>query len=162
MTDTAKLKAAAKRASGGEWVKESGGGREGVFSADDQSNGGFIIAEFQGPDAELNREFIALANPTAVLELIAALEAAKKRNAEQEEYVAELEGQRSEILRQARSFREAHEAASEIIRTLERKKTTVTLPATRLWAGRVACFEENEIISLLVSAGINLETGGEA
>ncbi|ELQ6160110.1 hypothetical protein R2281_003877 [Cronobacter dublinensis] len=95
-------------------------------------------------------------------ELIAALEAAQKRNAEQEEYAAELEGRHSEILRQARSFREAHEAASEIIRTLERKKTTVILPATRLWAGRVACFEESEIISLLVSAGINLETGGEA
>ncbi|EOI3465026.1 ead/Ea22-like family protein [Cronobacter dublinensis] len=76
---TAKLKAAAECASGGEWVKESGDGWEAVCSADDQANGGFIIAALQGPDARANREFIQAANPAAVLELIAALEAAEKR-----------------------------------------------------------------------------------
>ncbi|ELY5855477.1 hypothetical protein [Cronobacter malonaticus] len=123
-----------------------------------------VTENYNGRDTEFERPITDLAIDAAVLidELIAALEAAEKRVGEQDEYVAELEERNLEILRQARSFREAHESASEIIRTLERKKPTVTLPATRLWAGKVACFEESEIISLLVSAGINFETGGEA
>ncbi|WP_049294064.1 ead/Ea22-like family protein [Franconibacter helveticus] len=82
--DIAKLKAAAERASGGEWVKEAGDGWEAVCSADDQVNGGFIIAEFHGPGDKENREFVQAANPSAVLELIASLEAAEKHIAELE------------------------------------------------------------------------------
>lgn len=62
-----------------------------------------------------------------------------------------------DMLRQARSFREAHDSAAEIIRELERNKPTVTLPTTRLWAGKVACYEECEIREILQAAGIGVK-----
>ncbi|MBW9453367.1 hypothetical protein [Citrobacter portucalensis] len=62
-----------------------------------------------------------------------------------------------DMLRQARSFREAHDSAAEIIRKLERNKPTVTLPTTRLWAGKVACYEECEIREILRAAGIGVK-----
>ncbi|WP_193152049.1 ead/Ea22-like family protein [Enterobacter ludwigii] len=62
-----------------------------------------------------------------------------------------------DMLRQARSFREAHDSASEIIRQLERNKLVVKLPTTKLWAGKVACYEASEIIELLFSAGIRIQ-----
>lgn len=72
----------------------------------------------------------------------------------------EAEKERSEeFLRQARSFREAHESASEIIRKLERNKPTVKLPTTRLWAGKIACYEESEVVAMLEGAGISIAAG---
>jgi hypothetical protein len=65
----------------------------------------------------------------------------------------------SDMLRQARSFREAHDSASEIIRKLERSKPVVALPTTKLWAGKVACFEESDVLAMLTAAGIT--TKGE-
>ncbi|WP_202628326.1 ead/Ea22-like family protein [Cronobacter sakazakii] len=114
--NTAKLKAAAEKVRWVDWsaYKPHSGARGYEVRV-----GSEAVAQHCLKD---DAAFIAEASPKAVLCLIAALEAAEKRNAEQEEYVAELEGRHSEILRQARSFREAHEAASEIIRTLERKK----------------------------------------
>ena len=44
------LKAAGEKASGGDWVKESGDGWDATCSNDDQANSGFIIAHFVGPD----------------------------------------------------------------------------------------------------------------
>ncbi|HHR1261901.1 TPA: ead/Ea22-like family protein [Klebsiella michiganensis] len=78
------LKAAAEKASGGDWVKESGDGWDATCSNDDQANSGFIIAHFVGPDAEVNREFVQAANPANVLALVEALEKAQKRIAELE------------------------------------------------------------------------------
>ncbi|HHG1631965.1 TPA: ead/Ea22-like family protein [Klebsiella pneumoniae] len=71
------LKAAAEKASNGDWVKESGDGWEACCSANDQANGGFIIAHFVGPDAAENREFVQAANPANVLALVEALEKAQ-------------------------------------------------------------------------------------
>ncbi|MEX8230099.1 ead/Ea22-like family protein [Klebsiella pneumoniae] len=83
MTDITELaqrmKAAAEKASNGEWVKESGDGWEACCSANDQANGGFIIAHFVGPDAAENREFVQAANPANVLALVEALEYYKSR-----------------------------------------------------------------------------------
>ncbi len=73
------LKAAAEKASGGDWVKESGDGWDATCSNDDQANSGFIIAHFVGPDSEANREFVQLANPANVLALVEALEKAQQR-----------------------------------------------------------------------------------
>ncbi len=73
------LKAAAEKASNGDWVKESGDGWEACCSANDQANGGFIIAHFVGPDAAENREFVQAANPANVLALVEALEKAQQR-----------------------------------------------------------------------------------
>ncbi len=72
------LKAAAEKASNGDWVKESGDGWEACCSANDQANGGFIIAHFEGPDAAENREFVQAANPANILALVEALEKAQQ------------------------------------------------------------------------------------
>ncbi len=80
-----RMKAAAEKASNGDWVKESGDGWEACCSANDQANGGFIIAHFEGPDAAENREFVQAANPVNVLALVEALEKAQHRIAELEE-----------------------------------------------------------------------------
>lgn len=77
-----------------------------------------------------------------VLALLDELEAEKERS--------------EEFLRQARSFREAHESASEIIRKFERNKPAVKLPTTRLWAGKIACYEESEVVAMLEGAGISI------
>lgn len=97
MTDITELaqrmKAAAEKASDGDWVKESGNGWEAACSANDQANGGFIIAHFEGPDAAENREFVQAANPANILALVEALEKAQQRNAEleaQNDYFASL------------------------------------------------------------------------
>ncbi|HFR0062982.1 TPA: ead/Ea22-like family protein, partial [Klebsiella pneumoniae] len=74
------LKAAAEKASGGDWVKESGDGWDATCSNDDQANSGFIIAHFVGPDSEANREFVQLANPANVLALVEALEKAQAQS----------------------------------------------------------------------------------
>lgn len=81
------LKAAAEKASGGDWVKESGDGWDATCSNDDQANSGFIIAHFVGPDSEANREFVQLANPANVLALVEALEKAQTINAAAEKLV---------------------------------------------------------------------------
>ncbi|WP_428982137.1 ead/Ea22-like family protein [Klebsiella pneumoniae] len=85
------LKAAAEKASNGDWVKESGDGWEACCSANDQANGGFIIAHFVGPDAAENREFVQAANPANVLALVEALEKAQRANRHLREQSAEWE-----------------------------------------------------------------------
>lgn len=77
------LKAAAEKASGGDWVKESGDGWDATCSNDDQANSGFIIAHFVGPDSEANREFVQLANPANILALVEALEKAQAKATQQ-------------------------------------------------------------------------------
>ncbi|ECC3629196.1 ead/Ea22-like family protein [Salmonella enterica subsp. enterica serovar Weltevreden] len=84
------LRSKSRAASAGEWIKESGDGWEAICSSDDQANGNFIIAHFEGPDAKANREFVQVANPTTVLELLDELEAAEKR-------IAELEAQKFKV-----------------------------------------------------------------
>lgn len=66
-----------------------------------------------------------------------------------------------DMLLQARSFREAHDSASELIRKMERNKPTVKLPTTRLWAGKIACYEESEVVAMLERAGINIAAAGK-
>ena len=74
----------ARSASAGAWIKESGDGWEAVSSSDDQANGGFIIAHFEGPDAAANREFMQAATPDAVLALLDELERKDALIAEQD------------------------------------------------------------------------------
>jgi len=78
------LRSKARSASAGEWIKESGDGWEAICSANDQTNGNFIIAHFEGPDAKANREFAQAAHPATVLALLDELEGAEKRIAELE------------------------------------------------------------------------------
>lgn len=83
----ATMKAAAEKASNDDWVKESGDGWEATCSANDQANGGFIIAHFEGPDAAENREFVQAASPANVKTLVEALEAAEKTSAARKEAI---------------------------------------------------------------------------
>ncbi|EDQ3177025.1 ead/Ea22-like family protein [Salmonella enterica subsp. enterica] len=64
------LRSKSRAASAGKWIKESGDGWEAICSSDDQANGNFIIAHFEGPDAEANREFVQVANPDTMLALL--------------------------------------------------------------------------------------------
>lgn len=116
-----------------------------VMPADDI----FDISLHEGTqlDADITdlNAFNESANPAAVLALLDELEAKEERN--------------EDILRQARSFREAHDAASEIIRKLERNKPVVALPTTKLWAGKIACYEASDVISALTAAGIIIKVG---
>ncbi|MDQ1954303.1 ead/Ea22-like family protein [Cronobacter sakazakii] len=80
MTDTAKLKAAAEKATPGPWRRTStifNGITYGPFSLTNEK----VLANVA---EKANAEFIAAANPAAVLELIAALEAAEKRGTDME------------------------------------------------------------------------------
>lgn len=91
--------------------------------------------------------YIAAARPEKMLALLDEMEAAEERY--------------EDMLRQARSFREAHDSASELIRKMERNKPTVKLPTTRLWAGKIACYEESEVVAMLERAGINIAAAGK-
>lgn len=111
----ATMKAAAEKASNGEWVKESGDGWEAACSTNDQANGGFIIAHFEGPDAAENREFVQAASPANVLALVEALE---KAQAQSSKWL--------EAYHKAASVGARYE---ERIAELESRTVTVKLPA---------------------------------
>ncbi|ENV0652071.1 ead/Ea22-like family protein [Salmonella enterica subsp. enterica serovar Braenderup] len=100
--DKRSLRSKARSASAGEWIKESGDGWEAISSSDDQANGNFIIAHFEGPDAKANREFMQAANPDVVLALLDELDSANgyasAYEAEKWHYhgLAESEGERAD------------------------------------------------------------------
>mgnify|MGYP000370624577 CR=1 FL=1 len=128
-----RMKAAAKKASNGDWVKESGDGWEAVCSANDQANVGFIIAHFVGPDAAENREFVQAANPANVLALVEALEYYKSREERVTSLVRDNSKSWDELYRQVEAkgkrnvaLVEALEKAQQRIAELESR--TVKLP----------------------------------
>ena len=124
ITDLAQsLKAAAEKASGGDWVKESGDGWDATCSNDDQANSGFIIAHFVGPDSEANREFVQLANPANVLALVEALEKAQQRIAVLEE--AEQKLCAANVTLDARA-----ELAERRLAEMDSRTVTVKLPVS--------------------------------
>ncbi|MDU9355286.1 ead/Ea22-like family protein [Klebsiella sp. 141153] len=122
------LKAAAEKASNGEWVKESGDGWEASCSDNDQANGGFIIAHFEGPDAAENREFVQAANPANVIALVEALEKAQQRNGELETYSKTTLEFREAARDENRHLKLELEIAEKRIAELESHTVTVKLP----------------------------------
>lgn len=98
------------------------------------------------------------ASPECILELLAGRDDDRAR-------IAELEEKQRETLRQARSFREAHDSASEIIRRYESRTINLQPPTTRLWAGSVDCYEAKAILTAIREAcaaeGISLKIEGE-
>ena len=138
------LRQLAENATPGPWEME----HENIWFRDTEGYTKHLMYAYQGDDVDDqqdhdNTAYIAAFNPKVVLALLDELEAAEKRY--------------EDMLRQARSFREAHDSAAEIIRKLERNKPVVKLPTTKLWAGKVACYEESEIIALLAAAGITVK-----
>ena len=124
------LKAAAEKASGGDWVKESGDGWDATCSNDDQANSGFIIAHFVGPDSAANREFVQLANPANILALVEALELKEE--------------QRVNWFQMAQKLGEDLDAAEKRIAELESKLANpVQLPKTNgYWTETEKAYEE--------------------
>lgn len=119
------LKAAAEKASGGDWVKESGDGWDATCSNDDQANSGFIIAHFVGPDSAANREFVQLANPANIRALVEALEKAQRANGHLREQSAEWE-------RKAISNFEECAKLSQRVEELESRAVKLPQPRTHL------------------------------
>ncbi|EIW5801063.1 ead/Ea22-like family protein [Salmonella enterica] len=109
------LRSKARSASAGEWIKESGDGWEAICSSDDQANGNFIIAHFEGPDARANREFAQAANPAIVLALLDVLDAAEKR-------IAELRDWNAGLAQESFTYQQR-------VAELESRTVTVKLPA---------------------------------
>ncbi|HBW4090662.1 TPA: ead/Ea22-like family protein [Klebsiella pneumoniae] len=187
MTDITELaqrmKAAAEKASNGDWVKESGDGWEACCSANDQANGGFIIAHFEGPDAAENREFVQAANPANILALVEALEKAQRANeylreqsaewerkaisnfedcAELSARVEELESQRKLAFTASNRWADKFRAAEKRIADLESR--TVKLPDLRqivsgdryVWSDGVYNYSQDVKVAL-AAAGIKVE-----
>ncbi|HEJ2268215.1 TPA: hypothetical protein SLW25_001540 [Pseudomonas aeruginosa] len=71
MTDTNKLKELAERATPTGWTHDAD---RYVVAQSDQVNDGWNICLCEGPDSKKNRDFIAAANPQAILGLIAEVE----------------------------------------------------------------------------------------
>ncbi|WP_249328108.1 ead/Ea22-like family protein [Cronobacter sakazakii] len=138
MTDTAKLKAAALAAGGEGWVprdQTKNCGEYTVIVKGSLETHSGCTSYRPVADEVVNKQtmkFIALANPAAVLELIAALEAAQKR-------IAELEARKLEVIIPPRL---CHDYAAVAVQQRDEQ-----------WykALHDACDR----------AGINLETGGE-
>ncbi|KQJ07417.1 hypothetical protein AM264_03410 [Escherichia coli] len=131
------LRSKARSASAGEWIKESGDGWEAICSTNDQANGNFIIAHFEGPDAKANREFAQAAHPDVVLALLDELEAAERRNAELEDLLeaeVRLWTQRYDCANSRREAAEKRVAElsanndSAVNALLKARRRTVTLP----------------------------------
>lgn len=134
ITDLAQsLKAAAEKASGGDWVKESGDGWDATCSNDDQANSGFIIAHFVGPDSEANREFVQLANPANIRALVEALEKAQKSNEFLKGQLSELANFNPDWDKLEVSYESWREIAAELLvakdRIAELEPRTVKLPS---------------------------------
>lgn len=71
------IERAALTATPGPWASD---GRHNVCATQsDQLNGGYVIAKCHGPSKRENMEYIAAANPRAVLELIRRLRAAQNQ-----------------------------------------------------------------------------------
>lgn len=155
----ATMKAAAEKASNGEWVKESGDGWEATCSTNDQANGGFIIAHFEGPDAAANREFVQAANPANVRALVEALEAEQQKSAKQGRHACELFDEVKQLQEQLRTV----ELSNSVL-----ESHTVTMP--KLY-GMDFCdrivpdsrngflFYSEQVVDALAAAGIQVIEG---
>ncbi|QWR81220.1 ead/Ea22-like family protein [Cronobacter sakazakii] len=136
--NTAKLKAAAEKATPGKWwidshgsamVSFTGNGMKTIFVTDGKAMGKAVRHQDTGNLSHWRNDndatFIATANPATVLELIAALEAAEKR-------IAELEA-----------------------------RTVKLPPCVDDLHGVGMVMSADAVTEALSAAGINLETGGE-
>ncbi|MCI1670796.1 MAG: ead/Ea22-like family protein [Citrobacter freundii] len=119
------LRSKARSASAGEWIKESGDGWEAICSAEDQANGNFIIAHFEGPDARANREFSQAANPGTVLALLDELDELEAAQS----YAKERDEENQDLMLTVGRLRVEKEAAEKRIAELEAR--TVMLPQYR-------------------------------
>ncbi|ELY2796549.1 ead/Ea22-like family protein [Cronobacter dublinensis] len=144
--NTAKLKAAAEKARWGDWsaYKPHSGARGYEVRV-----GSEAVAQHCLKD---DAAFIAESSPKAVLCLIAALEAAQKRNAELEKRVAELEARKITVRFDTIPMSELGNVSDG--------KAHPYLFGAGYNSATVRC--KSELQLACAAAGIILETGGEA
>lgn len=169
------LREKARSASAGDWIKESGDGWEAVSSSDDQVNGGFIIAHFEGPDAKANREFMQAATPNVVLALLDELErGTAERDALREGEMGDAKHSNTraaadiyfQLVEECEippggSLVEHIDSMRERIAELEARTVTVKLPhqfKTSMYG--TPLYEQCDILAMLADAGINLTVEG--
>ena len=160
----ATMKAAAEKASNDDWVKESRDGWEATCSANDQANGGFIIAHFEGPDAAENREFVQAASPANVKTLVEALEKAQRWERRWHQVATRVHEQacdsdvKIEELEQLLSDGVTEEALvlRERIAELESRTVTVKLPLAVSVGGQGY---REQVVDILAAAGIQVIEG---
>ncbi|MDK1241517.1 hypothetical protein QMT30_17630 [Cronobacter sakazakii] len=149
MTDTAKLKAAALAAGGEEWAprdQTKNYGEYTVIVKDSLEKHSGCTSYRPIADGVVNKQvmkFIALANPAAVLELIAALEAALAECRENAARIAELE---------ARKVKLPKRSVGEVM-----YMSGFSRDYAEGW-----CSGNDNARHEIQFSGINLETGGEA
>ncbi len=154
----AKLKAAAEKAHGGDWsaYKPHSGARGYEVRVGIEA-----VAQHCLKD---DAAFIAEASPKAVLELIAALEAAEKRGTDME-VACELfaESKLAQI-----KLESALGIAQQRLAELEARKLEVIIPPRRCYDYAAVAVQQRDeqwykaLHDACDRAGINLETGGEA
>ncbi|EPT7054386.1 hypothetical protein [Cronobacter sakazakii] len=157
--NTAKLKAAALAAGGEEWAPRDQTKNYGEYTVIVKGS----LETHSGctsyrpiADGLVNKQvmkFIALANPAALLELIAALEAAKKTSASRLEAI-----DRTHKMYQRE--KERAESAEKRIAELEARKVKLP-PCVDDLHGVGMVMAADAVTEALSAAGINLETGGE-
>lgn len=147
-----RMKAAALKATQGEWCafSDHASGTYAVHTLEDKRCGDVIKwPGFDGQEnAERNAEFIALANPANVLELVDALEAKEQ--------------QRANWFQMAQKLGEDLDAAEKRIAELEAR--TVKLPAA-WWVKQggqsLLAYEKQMLLDALAAAGISVAVEGE-
>ncbi|EKY3117321.1 hypothetical protein ACTV1L_000190 [Cronobacter turicensis] len=145
MTDIAKLKAAALAATPGEWPYQK---TTPVTDAEIYAkNHTRVVNLLSGDVTPANSEFITLANPAAVLELIAQNEA--------------LVAAHMNLKLLADVYRQAYEEARARCAELEARTVTLPRPACTYADHSYPAYSERQVVELLESLGINLETGRE-
>lgn len=166
------LRSKARSASAGEWIKESGDGWEAICSSDDQANGNFIIAHFEGPDALANREFAQAANPTTVLALLDEIEKLEKASEARKQALLRahkmFQRQRDRAVAAEKRIAE-HNFENRLLanadrdikalrqRIAELEAREVTLPeALNSYAG-VKIYRPNDVIEAIRAAGIGVK-----
>ncbi|MEB8480205.1 hypothetical protein P2G56_17490 [Cronobacter malonaticus] len=181
--NTAKLKAAALAATPGPWrYQKTTPVTNAEISAENHTR---VVNLLAGDVTPANSEFISLANPAAVLELIAALEAERADCRENAARIAEMESQRALAFSACNRWADKCRDAEKRVAELEREHAAFR-PVGVMSEGAFHRLENSEcrfialwprpgiylprkrpddgvvVYARTELAGINLETGGEA
>ncbi|WP_207303128.1 ead/Ea22-like family protein [Klebsiella variicola] len=150
MTDitelTQSLKAAAEKATPGEWVYFPKNTSIEYDVGSDESQGSILYVDsgdFTQAQTDRNGEFIALANPANILALVEALEKAQRANAAQGDHI-EQQQYRIEQLERGNQY------AAKRIAELESRTVTVKLPQRYDLTGETdgnCCLNDAEMVA---------------
>lgn len=144
------LKAAAEKATPGEWVYFPKNTSIEYDVGSDESQGSILYVDsgdFTQPQTDRNGEFIALANPANILALVEALEKAQAENT-------------AGVAGMAESYETTISMLRSRIAELESRTVTVKLPpavSVADWMVDIDVYEADLVRALLTAAGIKVE-----